>query len=593
MIKIKYNRLVFTLIVILNIFSSKTLGQTNVLINPEIKHQTIEGWGVSLAWWANLAGGMGDEVIEELAGYAVDDLNLNVFRFNIAGGENPNCTEGDHFRKDGALIPNYRSPQSDNEGWGTYDLTKDVRQIAVMNKIAELRAPKGDIITEMISYSPPWWMTHSECSSGNVVATVENLKPAFIDDFADYLASATKGLDSAYPNWNISYIVPFNEPISGYWKKGGNQEGSAIYAPTQAQVLWRLWQRKNALGIADIKLSGSDNSKVTSALINMTAIKNNNFNEYNGLSKITTHSYGGSWRDKADLADFAKNNGNKSIWQTETGPLSWQRDGRGWFARHYDMAYRLIEDLRNLKATVWCDWQLMSRDDGWGMIHQTNWDENNPYKEPVFNKTRGFYLRKIVTNHIKVGYQIISSDDANTVSAISPDGNEIVVVLVNSSESSENYTIDLSKFSNINEFKTYRTSGETSTSGENAVVRNSNTITQKGVLIDKKISYIAKAYSLTTFVIDVSSSLSNSDFNKDELKVYPNPFETHCNFKFSRSLSNGELIIYDISGKEVKKVKRINSKEITVKRDSLKSGIYFYKLSEDKKVLAEGKLSIK
>ena len=593
-ITIKYFYLSITFILILSLLPKRAFSQTNVVIDSEVKHQKIEGWGVSLSWWANLAGGMGDDVVEELAEYAVNDLNLNVFRFNIAGGENPNCTEGDHFRKDGALIPNYRSPHADNEGWGTYDLTRDVRQITVMKKIAELRAQKGDIITEMISYSPPWWMTHGQCSAGNISATSENLKPEFIDDFADYLVSATKGLDITYPSWNISYIVPFNEPTSGFWKKGGRQEGSAIYPSTQAQVLWRLWQRKNDLGLSsDIRFSGSDNSKVTSAISNMSAVRNNHFNEYNALAKITTHSYGGTWQDKAELATFAKNNGDKSIWQTETGPLSWQRNGRDWSARHYDMAYRLIEDLRNLKATVWCDWQLMSRDDGWGMIHQTNWDENNPYNEPVFNKTRGFYLRKIITNHIKVGYDIINSNNGSTIAAVSPDGNEVVVVVVNNGASSKSYNIDLSRFSNINSFKTYRTSGLRASEGENAVERNINSITQKGVLSDSKIRYDAKSYSLTTFVIDVSAPLSNEELSKDKLTVFPIPFTTYCTFKFSRLLSNGKLIIYDISGKVVREVSEINGKEIVIKRGALKSGVYFSKLVENSKILADGKLSIK
>ena len=196
-------------------------GQTTVTISPETEHQTIEGWGVSLAWWANLAGGWSQSTIDQLASYAVNDLNYNVFRFNIGAGENPSCTAGDHMRKDGGLMPDYRGPQADGQGWGVNNLTNDYRQINVMNKLASLRQPKGDIITEMISYSPPYWMTYGQCTAGNVSATAENLKPEFIDDFADYLASVTANLNSAHSNWNIKYIEPFNEPISGYWFKGG------------------------------------------------------------------------------------------------------------------------------------------------------------------------------------------------------------------------------------------------------------------------------------------------------------------------------------------------------------------------------------
>ncbi|WP_396600888.1 glycoside hydrolase [Algibacter sp. R77976] len=574
-------------------YAIKATSQTTVIVDPNIEHQTIEGWGVSLAWWANLAGGMPEASMNELASYAVNDLNLNVFRFNIGGGDNPNCTEGDHIRKDGGKMPGYRSQQNNNEGWGTYDLTNDVRQISVMNKIATLRAPKGDIITEMISYSPPWWMTYGECSAGNVSGTSENLKPEFIDDFADYLASVTKGLNTTYPSWNISYIVPFNEPTSGFWKKGGKQEGSAIYPATQAQILWRLWQRKIDLEIPFIKLSGSDNSKITSSLANLTTLRDNNFNTYNGLAKLTTHSYNGNWEDKRDLAIFAKNNGDKPIWQTETGPLSWRPPAGGaWWQRHYDIAYRLVEDMRNLKATVWCDWQLMSIDDGWGMLHQTNWNENNPYQTPVLNKTRGFYCRKNVTNFIKVGYKIINSNNGNTLAAVSPDNNEVVFVVVNSNNSARNYNIDLSNFSNIVDFKTFRTSGGNSSTGENTEEKTTNTVSEKGVLSNKEIAYNAPAFSVTTFVVDVSGALSNSNFKGKELKIYPVPFSTQCTFKLPQNLSNGKLILYNMLGKEVLEINEINSREIIVKKGSLEAGIYFYKLIEKATMLSEGKLII-
>lgn len=582
--ELKNSRIHLLLSIAFCLFFNNIHAQTNIVINPEKEYQTIEGWGVSLAWWANLVGGFSQESIDEIASYAVNDLNLNVFRFNIAGGENPNCTEGDHIRKDGGLMPGYRSKQNNNEGWGANNYTNDARQIAVMNKIAELRAPKGDIITEMISYSPPWWMTHSECSAGNVVATLENLKPEFIDDFADYLVSVSKGLDTMYPSWNISYLEAFNEPISGFWKKGGKQEGSAIYPATQAQILWRMWQRRRDLDFNSLKFTAADNSKITSSLSNLTTLRNNNLNEYNGISKISTHSYGGSWQDKANLASFAKNNGNKPIWQTETGPLSWQRNGRGWFARHYDMAYRLVEDLRNLKATVWCDWQLMSRDDGWGMLHQTNWDENIQFQEPVLNKTRGFYCRKNVTNFIKVGYKIIASNDGNTIAAISPDKNEAVLVLVNSSESARAYTIDLSNFSDINGYKAYRTSERGEDTKENTI----ENINLKGQLTGKSIRYNAPEYSVSTFVIDISKSLSSSTFKKEDFKLYPVPFSTESTFKFPRNLTNGRLIIYNVLGMEVKKIENINSKELKVTRGNIENGTYFYKLEEDSTMLSSG-----
>ncbi|PQV48224.1 putative secreted protein (Por secretion system target) [Jejuia pallidilutea] len=576
-------------------FCTDFYGQTTVTLFPETKYQSVEGWGVSLAWWANLVGGMPQSTIDELADYAVNDLNFNVFRFNIGGGENPNCTSGDHFRRDGAKMPGYRNLQNNNEGWGTYNLSNDLRQIIVMDKLATLRASKNDIITELISYSPPWWMTHGECSAGNVSGTSENLKPEFVDDFADYLASVASGLNTSYPSWNIQYIEPFNEPISGYWKKGGNQEGSAIYAATQAQVLWRLWQRKNAYGISNIKIAAADNSKVTWALSNLTDIKNNNPNEYNGIAKINTHSYSGTWQDKANLAAFAKSNGNKPVWQTETGPLGWNLPpGKtDWWIRHYDMAYRLIEDMRNLKSTVWCDWQLMSIDDGWGMLHQTNWNENNPYNTPILNKTRGFYCRKNVTNFIKVGYQIIRSNNGNTLAALSPDDGEVVLVVVNPYDTATTYNFDLSNFPVINDFKTYRTSGGVSGLGEDTTEKTIVSITEKGILNGKNISYNAPAYSISTFVIDIAGALSQEGLVKNQvLKIYTVPFSGETIFQLSNFINDGILTLYDVNGKEVKRLEHIVGSEFALKRNNLLSGIYFYKLSENNKLISKGALVV-
>ena len=501
-LKLLYFRLFFVMLYLLGVSTNAQVAQ-NVLVNPNVKYQTIKGWGVSLAWWANLAGGMPQATIDELASYAVNDLNFNVFRFNIGGGENPNCTAGDHIRKDGGKMPGYRNQQLDNQGFGTYSLANDSRQIVVMDKIAALRQGKGDIITETISYSPPWWMTHGACSAGNISATSENLKPEFVDDFADYLVSVTAGLKSSHPLWNISYLEPFNEPLSGYWLKGGAQEGSAIYPATQAQVLWRLWQSQSTYNISSITLGAADNSSVSESLTNMTTLKANNPNEYNYLAKINTHSYGGTWQEKANLSSFAKTNGNKPIWQTETGPLSWNLPSgkTEWQIRHYDMSYRLIEDLRNLQSEVWCDWQLMSIDDGWGLVQQTNWNENNPYQTPVLKKTRGFYCRKNVTNYIKAGYQIIDINNGSSIAALNPDKSEAVIVMVNNSDTSKSYAIDLSSLGYISSFKTYRTSGFISGVGEDCTEKIILTATEKGLLSGNTLSYDAPAYSVTTLVI--------------------------------------------------------------------------------------------
>ena len=475
--------------------------QTTLYIDPTISYQTIEGWGVSLAWWANIAGAWPDSLIKEIASKATNDLNMNVFRFNIGGGENPNCPYGDHMTPDGRKMPGYRAFQKDQQGWGTYDLSQDARQIKVMDQLAALRS---DVITEVFSNSPPWWMTKSKCAAGNVFGA-ENIDPNYFDDFADYLATVASALSKRNPKWNIQYIEPFNEPTSSWWKAGNSQEGSYISKDSQAKILGFLSNSQETYQIGNVKRTAPDSNEVKEAQNNIWYLWNYHRDQYNGLSKINTHTYGGSWQDKQSLHTDAVN-GGKTLWQSETGPLSWSpSDGKSWWQVHYMMAYRQIEDLRNLQSTVWVDWQLLSKDygAGWGFF-QWEFDEKDPFKVPVLTETKEFYCRKQVNGFIKKGFKMIDISDGVAIAAISPDKRQAVIVITNQDSNDKTYDIDLTKFSSVGTFRTYRTSGDES-SDERCKELVNNAINGKGVMTKNKvISYMAPKYSVTTFVVAVA-----------------------------------------------------------------------------------------
>ena len=78
--KIKYT-ICITFFTVGIIFSQTTITNT-----PSTKYQTMKGWGVSLCWWANLAGGMPQASIDDISNRIAVQANLNFFRFNIGGG---------------------------------------------------------------------------------------------------------------------------------------------------------------------------------------------------------------------------------------------------------------------------------------------------------------------------------------------------------------------------------------------------------------------------------------------------------------------------------------------------------------------------
>jgi len=78
------------------------------------------------------------------------------------------------------------------------------------------------------------------------------------------------------------------------------------------------------------------------------------------------------------------------------------------------------------------------------------------------------------------------------------------------------------------------------------------------------------------------------------ISLYPNPFNNSCTILINENnLHNAELKIYDIVGQEIKSVSIGNNKQITLNRDNLPSGMYFYRLIQNKtEVLSNGKFVI-
>jgi hypothetical protein len=51
--------------------------------------------------------------------------------------------------------------------------------------------------------------------------------------------------------------------------------------------------------------------------------------------------------------------------------------------------------------------------------------------------------------------------------------------------------------------------------------------------------------------------------------------------------------LYDILGKEIITLSDIKTREFKVEKGNLPSGVYFYKVSNDKKMISKGKILIK
>lgn len=236
---------------------------TTVTPNPWYQNGPFEGWGTSLAWFANATGNYGEpgsittssgdkeadakalEYGKQLREqfyqsiFGKDGLNLNMARYNIGGGNASDVAYGYPFMRQGAAVPG--TWKDDPDATGVY---KDSSGKAVSTKQADREkldeafdpnddsqydfskakaqewwvkrgAETGDITHwEAFANSAPYFMTNSGYATGSYNAKDNNLKDA--TKFAQYLAKNAKHLEDTY-GINVNTVEPMNESETSYW----------------------------------------------------------------------------------------------------------------------------------------------------------------------------------------------------------------------------------------------------------------------------------------------------------------------------------------------------------------------------------------
>jgi len=397
-------------------FAQADGGQT-VTINPSIGHETFEGWGTSLAWFAHIMGGAPLPIRTRLANLLFSDvpgqgLGLTVVRYNIGGGENPAYD----FMQVRAQIPGYEPTP------GHYNWNADKRQRWFLSAAIQ----RGANQIEAFSNSPPWWMT----VSGSVTGAADggtNLKTSEEGAFASYLATV---VDHFSKHWGVTFrtVEPFNEPVSFWWKFGGSQEGSHIDNQMQNDIIPLLGKDLQRDGLITTVAAPDDNS------IDETFTS---FSSYGRLartyvSQINTHSYNGSAR--GSLQSLAQHAG-KDLWMSEYG----DGDSTG-----LTMSEQILMDMKQMQPTAWVYWQAvdLASAGGWGFLtshlnHESNYSL-------AFNEK--YYVMGNYSEFIRPGYQFIHTGDSQTLAAYDWHDHKLVLVVTNDQLMKRSLQYSLSDF---------------------------------------------------------------------------------------------------------------------------------------------------
>ncbi|MFC8423389.1 RICIN domain-containing protein [Streptomyces sp. NPDC057236] len=443
------------------------LPSVTVRPDPSYQQEEFEGWGTSLVWFANATGDYPPQIREKLARllFGDDGLALNIARYNVGGGNAPDVK--DYLRAGGAVEGWWKAPagttREDTDWWDAED-PADWNDDADATQRWWVDRIKKDITHwETFSNSPPWFMTVSGYVSGGFDATADQLKTGSVDDFAAYLAGATKRLEKAH-GIEVDTVDPFNEPNTNYWSTrlgadgepvGGRQEGAHIGPELQEKVLHALAPAlKKAKTKAEISAMDETNPSIFAQ----------NWNTYSPetrdlVGQMNVHTYGTGQR--TTVRDIAKAE-DKRLWMSEVEG-DWG-DGQSFTDMRpgLGLAQRIVDDLRELEPRAWVFWQPVEDYDNmkpggesakggnWGEIQLPFGCTSKDTLEtcPIRTNTK-FDTARNFTHFIKPGDRLIKVDDTSSAAAVTKNGKGASLVHVNSTTEARNVTVDLSKFRHI------------------------------------------------------------------------------------------------------------------------------------------------
>lgn len=464
----------------------------DVMVNPGAPRQMFDGWGVSLCWWAHMAGEWPDEKIDQVIDWLVlpENLNYKVFRYNIGGGDDPenrNCDPHHMDKGKGhrAEIPGFKTYE-DSE----YDWSADEAQIKIMRKIKERRP---DAVFEAFSNSAPWWMTYSGCCSGNSSAGKDNLKPEYYEAFADYLVDVMVHMKEV-EGIEFLTIDPFNEPMTNFWGRNGGQEGCHFDVQSMSNFIKVLYPKLQASGLSTV-ISACDETAVGQQVADVRAFKNDGSLQM--LGQINTHTYQGNVVECCNLSALCAAEGIP-LWMSEVG------SGGSGIQGNLNMANRLIRDMRYIEPIVWCDWQYIEEaNDQWCLLQGSLTTGN-------VRRVNNYFVRNHFTHYIKPGYTILTSTNDNTLAATNPEGTELVFVVVNPDAIKSHYNIDLGLYSSIGV--------------PTVALQSQSNSYNKDMPYEIKDSYLSfdiEGLTIATFVIPVQSDLATEVVDGGEYYILP------------------------------------------------------------------------
>jgi glucuronoarabinoxylan endo-1,4-beta-xylanase len=526
--RFKHAFIVFFVVTALMVFTRNDILAATATVDTSEIHQTIEGFGASLAWWYWDLYSLTTR--EAVYNYLFKELGLDILRLrNI-------------YRK--------------GEDYG----------FSILGEIVDsfYSYSENDPKIMISSWSPPGDLkSNNSISNGGTLDTTETGEYVY-GDFAQYWVDALNRF--AEVDIKPEYISIQNEPdytatwesCRFYFTENAAMAGYDRALDTVYLKLQELETPPKILGPECIGISYNTFQNYVAEF---------NHNEY--IYGYAYHLYHGGSENNTDpdafipnLTTIATNYSDKPIFETEY-------DYGGWFNTAWLMHNCLV--YGNVSGYFY--WTIVSSSSGSNAFITVSGGSSYTISQVYWAFRQ--YSKAIHSGWKRVGANV--DDDSLRISAyISPGNDELSIVVINISHSNDSMDLSVPGF-DISGANMLRTSA-----GEKCdYIGDYNGSTLD--LPARSITTISTLYIEDVSGIEEENYDSPNTFDFSLAQNYPNPFNARTIIEYSiREAGFVKLAIYDMLGREVKiLVERImpaGKHTVDVGLTGLSSGIYFYRL---------------
>ncbi len=505
--------------------------KANVIIDPQIVHQTIEGWGASSNFFEEPVARLPERTRNEIFDLVFEDLGANILCIRL-----------------------YSDFQTSKNGPYNWDVMASQRLI--VNEA--LRRGNIDFIWLKISSPPGWMKTNNSAANGGSV------KPEHYQDYADFLSHYIRKMKEDY-GITIGAVSIFNEPgfVATY-------ESTSTTPEQYRDILKVVGATFERDGIGHVWLIGPETGNIGQNQSYFNTILSDP-EAASRIQRLTTHQYGDQ------LLLYGTGPGDAWPWISETG---FRNGKRVWETEMYvggpNMATNDIDEglrlallmwnaVTNGQVTAWHYWQYIFPDE--------SSDNKSQGLIPFFRESYSVYPRYHVFKHwsknIKRGaVRVYAANDNKDlhVAAFTQQKNAVIVAFNRTGNDIE-ATFTSPLFTDSVEH--IRTSATESYAQQPQLQPQSQSITLP-----------IRSKSISTLIIPQGTSGVDEIPAPGSIAIhaYPHPVETQSllSFRFPEA-GNAVITLHDVLGRQVRLLfdgRTIRTLDLSLDAITLSPGLY-------------------